>query len=759
MVTLGAELDRIQARLNDPDGRIWTRADLRCVWQDGYREFCARTQMVRRYRPLDLPGHVTYAFTQEWEDRYLTGTWRRLSLASQGGKSGTTRWEIEQLGAVTPSTSTIGLAYDWERGYTTGSDRHYRFHFPQSHHRLARLVWDDRWLAPISVRELDELDTSWQNDAGQPRYWMRGLGRARSIEVYEILTPDAPQYAILGTAGLSRRATGDRTYAVARQDPNPNVGWAYTTETERILLAQRPGSLSDAIWAVTHEWELVHRATPEPIPVPGSRRLQGHFAANMTATTIHPWEAVFVSGPLLAGDPSGPGEYGLGVKGFSGLVGYWRLGEAAGSTAQDATFNRYSLTDSDSAEITRGVTGAVVGDTAYTFSGAVGGFCSRAFTSALNPSALTVACWALATGGSGTTRRTVSSFVSAEGGWTLFVSTADQWRFDTYEGGVGAWGVTAAGFLENVWMHVVATHDSSGNSRLYQNGVLVSGPTSRPFDSNLSGNFAIAAHSNGSDRWTGQLDEIGVWNRALTADEVLALYRGGNPPGRRGLYAWERNWQPDGTVARVTDPVRVPTLSGVGWRATTPATTPSDGFCLYAWEVDHLDGSTLTTGTTSAGTATFEAAHGAAGMTLALGTIRQVSSPDRQYLGLPSDPSAVRCTGRIVEWRSSADSLFALEVVLPETTLQEYDVPVLIPQPLLKYIRYYVWARAFARPGEARIGILADHYARRFFRGVTLFQRLGTLSHRDRVFIRQPTVTRAQRPPRVQLPPEFPRVV
>jgi hypothetical protein len=86
--------------------------------------------------------------------------------------------------------------------------------------------------------------------------------------------------------------------------------------------------------------------------------------------------------------------------------------------------------------------------------------------------------------------------------------------------------VSAASFDDNTWTHYVCTYDANGganNLKLYKNGV-VSGQATRTgnIDTNAN-NFFIG--SNGTENgWNGQIDDARIYNRALTAAEILALY-------------------------------------------------------------------------------------------------------------------------------------------------------------------------------------------------------------------------------------------
>jgi hypothetical protein len=141
---------------------------------------------------------------------------------------------------------------------------------------------------------------------------------------------------------------------------------------------------------------------------------------------------------------------------------------------------------------------------------------------------------------------------------------------------------------------------------------------------------------------------------------------------------------------------------------------------------------------------------------LPYGLVRSVSSAARQYLASTEDGEAPY--GLVRAWHSSEDTILAIEVVCPSRDLQMDDTPGLVPQPLLKYVRFYVLSAAFARPGEGRQPILATHYSRRFQRGVEVFRRFGDLTHKDRLWQRDDGGVTDRREPYVHLPGQYPRV-
>ncbi len=106
-------------------------------------------------------------------------------------------------------------------------------------------------------------------------------------------------------------------------------------------------------------------------------------------------------------------------------------------------------------------------------------------------------------------------------------NTLFMWR----GGGTGA-AIPSSNVVpeQGVWMHFVYTQEMGGNYTWFINGVQTTNGNFTEVQ-NYYEFFRIGADNNttGSSLfWDGSLDDIGIWNRALSADEVLALYNGCN---------------------------------------------------------------------------------------------------------------------------------------------------------------------------------------------------------------------------------------
>jgi hypothetical protein len=80
----------------------------------------------------------------------------------------------------------------------------------------------------------------------------------------------------------------------------------------------------------------------------------------------------------------------------------------------------------------------------------------------------------------------------------------------------------------NVWTHVTMTFEG-GTLRIYRDGQLDSTVnTGRALTAFGSAMMMIAGSDNGLDLFQGDLDEVRIYNRALTAAEVTTLSTGGS---------------------------------------------------------------------------------------------------------------------------------------------------------------------------------------------------------------------------------------
>ena len=194
-------------------------------------------------------------------------------------------------------------------------------------------------------------------------------------------------------------------------------------------------------------------------------------------------------------------------------VGYWRLGESAGTVARD------EMGANDGTKVgapTLGVPGLLSGDpnTAVTFGGTN---MVEAAQMAL-PSAYTLLAWVKAT--SWLADSAILGQHSGTTGILIYVDGIDLRLYvnlNTLTTPVPSTGAT----------HMVAGTYDGALASIYIDGLLVAGPTAKTGPvATPAVSFKIASYyANGAVAFDGTIDEPAYWNRAMTPAEIADLNR------------------------------------------------------------------------------------------------------------------------------------------------------------------------------------------------------------------------------------------
>ena len=216
-----------------------------------------------------------------------------------------------------------------------------------------------------------------------------------------------------------------------------------------------------------------------------------------------------------------------------GLVSYWKLDESSGN-ASDSVGSK-TLTNT-SATYSSGVInkGAVFNGSAYLTN------TSTFFADASG----SISIW-FKTSISGTPGTCIfsQSITTANTRFVIFPSTASNGDvyFDITVSGIQqlTFYTTGLSLADGNWHHLVITMDSGGN-KIYKDGVQVVSGTTYQVGTSATQKWFSAFTANHLDigatnynnagyisKFNGSVDEVGVWNRSLTADEVSKLYSAG----------------------------------------------------------------------------------------------------------------------------------------------------------------------------------------------------------------------------------------
>ena len=139
---------------------------------------------------------------------------------------------------------------------------------------------------------------------------------------------------------------------------------------------------------------------------------------------------------------------------------------------------------------------------------------------------------------------TTLSAVSGQGfAISARIDTSEQLDVFKQQAGNGWWNNHQNALptaLDDGWYHVLATWSTTSGMNVYVNGVLDNGTeTGSSGGLELSPAVAVDGLNIGADQnvgpgdstpsrfFDGQIDEVAIWDRVLTTDEIAALYNGG----------------------------------------------------------------------------------------------------------------------------------------------------------------------------------------------------------------------------------------
>jgi hypothetical protein len=198
-----------------------------------------------------------------------------------------------------------------------------------------------------------------------------------------------------------------------------------------------------------------------------------------------------------------------------GLVGYWAMNDGTGTTVGDSSGNGYNGFFSGSVSWATGKHGGGV-DFA---GGNINSNNSTPFNFGNN--SFSVGAWFKLD-----TTTSYKTIVSKGGFWAndefVLYANSGVLYFYVDKGGVKYYTPTIS-LATNVWYHAFGVYDGS-YINLYLNGAFVGQTAVSNLNIGNATNLRIGSGGGGSDAFDGLIDDVRVYNRALSAAEIAALY-------------------------------------------------------------------------------------------------------------------------------------------------------------------------------------------------------------------------------------------
>ena len=173
------------------------------------------------------------------------------------------------------------------------------------------------------------------------------------------------------------------------------------------------------------------------------------------------------------------------------------------------------------------------------------------FAPELNPESFTITLWARPVGGTGHRSPLTSRYdglVAGGGnldGFIIYNNPGNMWQFWTGDGESAMDGWDALQGLpveEGEWQHLAISFDAETQEKnFYINGMLEASSTDQGYAAvtDVSRSLHIGGGGDMGDqyRWAGELDDVGLWDEALTEDDIFSIlddgvgsFEGKGPP-------------------------------------------------------------------------------------------------------------------------------------------------------------------------------------------------------------------------------------
>ncbi len=227
-------------------------------------------------------------------------------------------------------------------------------------------------------------------------------------------------------------------------------------------------------------------------------------------------------------------QVGLGT---SGMVGWWKLDEASGTSAADSsgtgnngTYNSSGVTHTSSVSSTINFSDPE----AVTLNGSTGYVTLGTTSFPANNAPQSISLWFKGTPVAGTNQNMIA-LINASGASANQVGFRDTNLVVWSYGGTALVSTTAPS--DGLWHQLIYTYDGVTDS-LYLDGTLKSSSTTAVHQTGAPAAAYLGTYAPNSEMWNGSLDDVRIYNRALTSGEISLLAGGSSPATISGTHTF-----------------------------------------------------------------------------------------------------------------------------------------------------------------------------------------------------------------------------
>ena len=213
----------------------------------------------------------------------------------------------------------------------------------------------------------------------------------------------------------------------------------------------------------------------------------------------------------VSNTPSGPPT--------QGLIGYWNFDEAAGTIAHDTSGSGYNGTITGATWTTGKINGALNfnGSSSYVVTPAVSLSTTFSVSAWVNPAVATQTGYARIV----ETQYNTGLYLGTNAKGTKYKFIVNSGRGSAGGCGGVSFGCAEGGAVTSGWHLVTATYDGT-TAVLYVDGVRVASDTfTSPGTTGLA--LYVGRYFQGGYSWNGYVDDVRLYNRALTVTEVASI--------------------------------------------------------------------------------------------------------------------------------------------------------------------------------------------------------------------------------------------